>query len=439
MTINKKNRKILFMILAVSCFLMAGCGDDNRVDLVHKANQSAETKVPEEKSEEEDFTEAFMEREQPGMEEILEKGYNLPLSKSAKEEAETDCKKAMEKLRGIYREADKGNSLNPTPDRESILKMYEVLEGTLYPVTAAGFHYTTGNYEKMEAFLLDCLNGTKGKQTLYHITAGGGINRSQFLFDGKDMYVIDTISTWSTKEDPVIAGSSLNRIRDWKYTERGWFSYEYCMPEFPDVTELANGNNLLRIKPMEEEYIRIAESYLLPIGYLGSNLLRSNWDSGHMEGLDYNGLYEYLYRLKYQKEMDPDAYADGIPKEEFETLLTEYLPITSEALAEYAVYDGEKMTYGWKRLGPLTYMANRFSNSIPEVREIEENPDGTTSLTINAVCEAMGEDCVMSHVLKLQILEDGNVRYLGNQVLENGLEKITEYQYRLPQTDTDPK
>ena len=68
MTINKKNRKILFMILAVSCFLMAGCGDDNRVDLVHKVNQSAETKVPEEKSEEEDFTEAFMEREQPGTE-----------------------------------------------------------------------------------------------------------------------------------------------------------------------------------------------------------------------------------------------------------------------------------------------------------------------------------------------------------------------------------
>ena len=75
------------------------------------------------------------------------------------------------------------------------------------------------------------------------------------------------------------------------------------------VTELANGNNLLRIKPMEEEYIRIAESYLLPIGYLGSNLLRSNWDSGHMEGLDYNGLYEYLYRLKYQKEIDSEAYA----------------------------------------------------------------------------------------------------------------------------------
>ena len=115
--------------------------------------------------------------------------------------------------------------------------------------------------------------------------------------------------------------------------------------------------------------------------------------------------------------------------------MTEYLPVTVEELARYAVYDGEKQTYGWKRLGPLTYMANWFSNSIPEVREIQENPDGTTSLTIDAVCEAMGEDRVMSHVLTLQIREDGSARYLGNQVLEDGLEKITEYQYRLPQTD----
>ena len=74
-----------------------------------------------------DFAEAFMELEQSGMEETLEKGYNLPLSQSAEEEAEADCKKAMERIRSIYAGSDKGNSLNPTPDGESISKMYEAL------------------------------------------------------------------------------------------------------------------------------------------------------------------------------------------------------------------------------------------------------------------------------------------------------------------------
>ena len=437
MAIKKKNRMILFIILTATLSVTTGCSDDHKADPAQgKKNQPIVTETPEGISVNTDFAEAFMELEQSGMEETLEKGYNLPLSQSAEEEAEADCKKAMERIRGIYAGSDKGNSLNPTPDGESISKMYEALRETGCPVTAAGFHYTMGNYEKMEQFLEECLDGKEGELTLYYITAGGGINRSRFLFDGTDLYVIDTISTWNAKDDPAIADSSLNRIKDWKYTEKGWFAYEYCMPEYPDVTELANGNNLLRVKPMEEEYIRIAEEYLLPIGYLGNNLLRSNWDAGHLEELDYNGLYEYLFALKYQKSMGLGTYADGIPKEEFETLMTEYLPVTAEELTRYAVYDGEKQTYGWKRLGPLTYMANRFSNSIPEVREIQENPDGTTSFTIDAVCEAMGEDCVMSHVLTMQIREDGSIRYLGNQVLEDGLEKITEYQYRLPQTDT---
>lgn len=436
MAIKKKNRMILFIILTATLSVTTGCSDDHKADPAQgKKNQPIVTETPEGISVNKDFAEAFMELEQSGMEEMLEKGYNLPLSQSAEEEAEADCKKAMERIRGIYAGSDKGNSLNPTPDGESISKMYEALRETGCPVTAAGFHYTMGNYEKMEQFLEECLDGSEGELTLYYITAGGGINRSRFLFDGTQLYVIDTISTWNAKDDPAIAGSSLNRIKDWEYTEKGWFAYEYCMPEYPDVTELANGNNLLRVKPMEEAYIKIAEEYLLPIGYLGNNLLRSNWDAGHLEELDYNGLYEYLFALKYEKSMGLGTYADGIPKEEFETLMTEYLPVTVEELARYAVYDGEKQTYGWKRLGPLTYMANWFSNSIPEVREIQENPDGTTSLTIDAVCEAMGEDRVMSHVLTLQIREDGSARYLGNQVLEDGLEKITEYQYRLPQTD----
>lgn len=369
-----------------------------------------------------------LDRQQSG-----EKGYHLPLPQSEKEEAEADCRKAMEMIRSIYAEADKGDALNPVPDRESIFKMYEALQETGCPVTASGFYYTMGNYEKMEAFLEGCLSKIEGELTLYKISSGGGINRSRFLFDGMDMYVIDTVATWNAENRPAIANSSFNRIKDWKYTEKGWFSYEYCMPEFPEVTEIANGNNLLRVSPMPEEYIKIAEDYLLPIGYMGNNLLRSDWDGTHLEELDYNGLYEYLYFLKNQKKMVQKEYADGIPKEEFERLITEYLPVTAEELCRFAVFDAEKQTYGWKHLGPITYMANRFGNSIPEVRGIRENPDGTLELMVDAVCAEMGEDCVISHVLTIQLLEGGSVRYLGNRVLGDGLKNVTEYQYRLPQ------
>lgn len=367
-----------------------------------------------------------------GSRQDADKGYDLPISQSAKEGAEADCRKAMETIRAIYAEADKGDALNPMPDREVIFEMYEALQETGWPVTASGFHYIMGNDEKMEAFLENCLDGTEGELTLYRINAGGGLNRSHFLFDGTDMYVTDTAAAWNAENSPVISNHSLHRIKEWKYTEKGWFSYEYCLPEFPEVTEIANGNNLLRVRPMPEEYIKMAETYLLPIGYMGNNLLRSNWDGDHLEELDYNGLYEYLYVLKNQEAMAEEAYAGGIPKEEFENLITEYLPVSAKDLAGYAVFDAEKQTYGWEHLGPVTYAANRFSSSIPEVREIKDNPDGTLEVSIDAVCQAMGEDCVISHILTMRILEDGGVRYLGNRVLRDGLKQITEYQYRLP-------
>lgn len=72
-------------------------------------------------------------------------------------------------------------------------------------------------------------------------SAQGGINRSQFLFDGADLYVIDMAVAWNTVGDPAIADSTLHRIKSWKYTQKGWFAYEYCMPEYPEVTEIANG------------------------------------------------------------------------------------------------------------------------------------------------------------------------------------------------------
>lgn len=401
-------------ILLLSAIVISGCAASGQ--------EASEVRESSEDTCRKDYSE---------MEEIWEKGYKLPLEPAVQAEAEKDCIQAMEKIRAVYIEAEKGDALNPVLQDETILKMYEILLETDCSVTASGFYYTLGNYKKMEAFLEDCLSGKESRIVLYKIYTGGGINRSQFLFDGNDMYVVDTVSMWNEDDSPYISNSSYTRLKDWEYTEKGWFSYEYCMPEFPDVTEIANGNNLLRVKPVKEEYIRMAESYLLPIGYMGNNLLRSDWNEGHLEALDYNGLYEYLYSMKYQNTFDAKRYEDGIPEEEFENLIMEFLPVTREGLARYAVFDAEKQNYSWKRLGPLTYMANSFSSSIPEVTDITENPDGTLSVSIDVVCPARGEDSLMSHVLVLRIMEDGSVRYLGNQILGDGLEKITKYQYRL--------
>ena len=36
--------------------------------------------------------------------------------------------------------------------------------------------------------------------------------------------------------------------QEWKYTEKGWFCYELCVPEPPEVSEIVDGSCLIRIK-----------------------------------------------------------------------------------------------------------------------------------------------------------------------------------------------
>ena len=62
----------------------------------------------------------------------------------------------------------------------------------------------------------------------------------------------------------------------------------------------------------------MSEKCVLPLGYQGNNLLCSNWDRESLDKLDYNGIYEYFYGMKYDRRFEPEQYPHGIPAEEFE-------------------------------------------------------------------------------------------------------------------------
>ena len=78
----------------------------------------------------------------------------------------------------------------------------------------------------------------------------------------------------------------------------------------------------------------------------------------------------------------------------------EYLPVTKEQIREYAVFDEENQSYCWARLGCFNYAPIFFETSLPEVVDINEN-------------------------------EDGSFQYLGNEILNDGIMHIPDYQYRI--------
>lgn len=310
-------------------------------------------------------------------------------------------------------------------------EIYNVLQETGYPVITKEVHFGMDNYERVDQFLKKCLSGEAGECVIYEVYSNESIGKKELDYNGIDMYVTDITINLVSDDSGAITSISRNLIKSWKYTEKGWLVLEYCVPEPPKVSEVVDGSEMIRVKPLKKEYKDISERYLIVLGYQGNNLLCSDWDLDYMKEIDYNGLFEYLYFLKYGQKIDDSKYIEGIPCEEFETLIQEYLPVKTEELRQYAVYDEGRQCYAWAILGCGNYMPNAFGTSVPEVIDMKENKDGTITLTIDAVCEMLGNGAVISHQLTVRFAQNGNIQFVGNQILGDGLEQIPEYQYRV--------
>ena len=365
-------------------------------------------------------------------EEDLEKGYDLPVSAQENEEATRDSMQIMSGLEHIYRNADKGDSLNVVLDNKSICKMIKKIKQQGYSVTVSEDYSNMENYKRFSSFLAKAQEKQKGSGVIYEVHSEGSIGREKFIYDGKEMFLLASNASWDDNGKPIITFVSYTRIKKWRYSRKGWFCYELCVPEYPDVTEMVDGSCLIRIKPMSDNKRKLSRKCVRGLAYQGNNILCSNWDQEHMQKIDYNGLYEYLYALKYKKKFNGKKYPSGIPKDQFEQLIMEYLPVSREEIEKYASYNEKKKTYDWMRLGCFNYAPNFFGTSIPEVTKIKHNSNGTVTLTVDAVCEmVLCNEAVITHELTVKFNKDGSFRYLGNKILNGGIKKIPEYQYRI--------
>lgn len=418
-----KKRNILPIVILMCSVLFCACSNSGESMKTTNADKNEENRNKEN---------AESTDEEADTNKKVDNGYDLPIDASQRKEAEDDCKKMMELIHEIYIQADKGDALNIVLSDETISEMQNKLKKTNNPVITTDVYANMDNFENVDRFLRECIKGVSGSTVIYEIHSGGGIGRRKFIFDGADMYVLSVSAGWNEESVPDIVYASYTRIKEWKYTDKGWFCYELCVPEYPEVTEMVDGNCMLRVKPMTDENREMSEKCVLGLAYQGNNILCSNWNAESMKDLDYNGVYEYLYVMKYQEAFEPENYPNGIPKEAFENLIMEYLPITEEKIQKYAVFDKKNQTYVWERLGCFNYSPTYFGTSVPEVTGVRENKDGTVTLTVDAVCSMiLCDDAVITHELTIQFAEDGSFQYLGNKILDDGISNIPEYQYRI--------
>lgn len=417
-------RKFLYLILFVMTLCVFCCSCSQKTNDVKKTSSQHEKKlksVPNNNTKEDVISE-----------EDLEKGYDLPVSAQENEEATRDSMQIMSGLEHIYRNADKGDSLNVVLDNKSICKMIKKIKQQGYSVTVSEDYSNMENYKRFSSFLAKAQKKQKGSGVIYEVHSEGSIGREKFIYDGKDMFLLASNASWDDNGKPIITFVSYTRIKKWRYSRKGWFCYELCVPEYPEVTEMVDGSCLIRIKPMSDNKRKLSRKCVRGLAYQGNNILCSNWDQEHMQKIDYNGLYEYLYRMKYGERYEFSGNSSGIPAEEFENLIMEFLPITADQIKKWAVFDSEHQTYDWERLGCLNYSPTHFGTSLPEVVEIRDSGEGNSVLVVDAVCDTfICNDAVITSELTVKFNDDKSFKYMGNKILNNGTKEVPKYQYRI--------
>ena len=96
---------------------------------------------------------------------------------------------------------------------------------------------------------------------------------------------------------------------------------------------------MIRIKPLSDECREVSKKCVYLLGYQGNNLLCSDWDRSDMEGLDYNGLYEYLYRINTGRDMSFQVTQVEFRQKSLKNLIMEFFADNSGAkLKKWAVF-----------------------------------------------------------------------------------------------------
>ena len=237
-----KKRDIQLVIMLLCCVSFCACN-----------NGRERTEIVSDSEAKEDITEESTEMDR------MAKGYDLPVSDSERKEAEDDCKEMMGLISELYKNADKGYADNVIIADEVIDQMVEKLKSAGCPVTVTVLYSNMENYKELEDFLNASIAGRSGSAVYYEIHSDGGVGRYKYIYDGKDMYILSEKAAWSDDDKPVITYISYTRIEEWKFTDKGWFCYELCVPEYPEVTEIVDGSCMVRVKPITEKNREMSE------------------------------------------------------------------------------------------------------------------------------------------------------------------------------------
>ncbi len=334
------------------------------------------------------------------------------LAEKEKKELQTLALQAGEQVEEVYRDVEimEGSSYGSNIKEFTEAQRKEAVR----LLGKAGFTSVTKdcnmeNPEKLEEFYAAYLGKKDALATVVQVNQDGLLGVITFIYRNGNLQTYYIGIRWREGGVPAIRDTSVSDVSEIKLTEKGYFIYAYKV-----VVAHAALRQYWRITPLSDQYRELAAAYIDGLSYVNYNLLVRNWDSGNVKEILTAGLFDDLYRMDTGEPFR--AEQGRIPAEDFERILTTYLPVTTEQLREAYPYEEQSGSYLYERISPKAHPP------FGEVVEYAKNGDGTLTLIVDGVWPDYNSDCAFTNQIVVMPFEDGSFRYLSNTIWQKELE-----------------
>ena len=265
------------------------------------------------------------------------------------------------------------------------------------------------NYEAIETFYTEYLNGQDSMVTIFKVHRDGLIGAITFIYRKDKLQTYYVGVPWKEGGIPEIQGTSISDIAEIKLTEKGYFIYSY-----KTVIAHASLRQYFRVKPLSDDCRELTKKYISGLSYVNYNMLVTNWDSSNVEDILMPCMYEDIYRIHTGENLRTEN--QEIPAEQYENIMTTYFPVSIEQLRKHCGYIEDSASYPYEMIYASPYPP------FGEVIDYTENANGTITLMVDGVWSDYNSDCAFTNQIVVQPFEDGTFRYLSNSIEQKELE-----------------
>ena len=260
---------------------------------------------------------------------------NIEMGRKEEKDISDRLRKMVGKCKRIYSQADKGNASNIVLEEETVHTMIESIAEENVAITCGSHDYNMLNYKQVDDALSLAKTGENTETEFFVINTSGVWIYNKLQFKNKDLYVTSATAAFDDNMSPHIVQIEKIQVYDWNYTDKGWIIWEKAL----SINQEMDMHVFYRILPLDEQCRELGNKCITPVSYFCNNLFLVDWNQNSLENIEFNDLFEFLYTMKYGEKIDEKKYASGIPKVEFEEVVTTYFDISIETLEIYAQYD----------------------------------------------------------------------------------------------------